>query len=238
MLLPASSLRGSEGTTEWRNTETKSEKAQNSLPKNPCPRGLFSKPQGLRWHRKYRGSFLRSGLTRGGGGNEQGTVKLQGASETGGSVRCDGLERCKYLAHSSSLPKTKAAESHLDLIMKSHYILWFRGTDPTKLQFSHSVVSNSLWPHGLQHTRPPCPSPTPEVYPNSCPLSWWCHPAISSSVLPFSSCLQSFPGSGSFQISQFFTSGGQSIGVSASISVLPMNTQDWSPLGWTGRLSL
>ena len=131
MLLPASSLRGSEGTTEWRNTETKSEKAQNSLPKNSCPRGLFSKPQGLRWHRKYRGSFLRSGLTRSGGGKEQGTAKLEGASETGGSVRCDGLERCKYLAHHSSLPKTKAAESHLDLIMKPHYILWFRGTDPT-----------------------------------------------------------------------------------------------------------
>ena len=100
-------------------------------------------------------------------------------------------------------------------------------------QFSCSVVSNSLRPHGLQHSRPPCSSPTPEACSNSCPLSRWCHPTISSSVVPFSSHLQSFPGSGSFPRSQFFASGGQSIGVSASASVLPMNTQDWSPLGWT-----
>ena len=105
-------------------------------------------------------------------------------------------------------------------------------------QFSHSVVSDSLQPHGLQHTRPPCPSPTPRVYPNSCPLSRWCHPAISSSVVPFFSCLQSFQASGSFQMSQLFASGGQSIGVSASTSVLPMNTQDWSPLGLTSWISL
>ena len=104
-------------------------------------------------------------------------------------------------------------------------------------QFSHSVVSNSLQHHGLQHTRPPCPSPTPRVYANSCPLSRWCHPTISSSVVPFSSCLQSFPASGSFQMSQLFASGGQSIGISASTSVLPMDTQDWSPLGWTGWIS-
>ena len=96
----------------------------------------------------------------------------------------------------------------------------------------------TLWPHGLQHARPPCPSPTPGVYTDSCPLSWWCHPAISSSVIPFSSHLQSFPASGSFPMSQFFASGGQSIGVSASASVLPMNIQDWSPLGWTGWNSL
>ena len=94
----------------------------------------------------------------------------------------------------------------------------------SSVQLSHSVVSNSLQPHGLQHARPPCPSPTPEVYSNSCPLSQWCHPTISSSVVPFLSCLQSFPASGSFQMSQFFASGGQSIGVSASTSVLPMNT--------------
>ena len=99
-------------------------------------------------------------------------------------------------------------------------------------------MSDSLWPHGLQHTRPPCPSPTPGVYPNSCPLSRWCHPTISSSVISFSSCPQSFPASGSFQISELFASGGQSIRVSASTSVLPMNTQDWSPLGWTGWISL
>ena len=106
------------------------------------------------------------------------------------------------------------------------------------VQFSHSVVSHSLWPYGLQHTRLPCPSPTPGAYSNSCPLSWWCHPTISSSVIPFSSHLQPFPTSGSFQMSQFFTSGGQSIGVSALISVLPMNTQYWSLLGCTDWISL
>ena len=106
------------------------------------------------------------------------------------------------------------------------------------VQFSRSVVSDSLWPHGLQHTRPPCPSPTPRAYSNSCSLSRWCHPTISSSVVPFSSLLQSLPASGSFQMSQFFTSGGQSIRVSASASVLPMSIQDWSPLGWTGWISL
>ena len=102
------------------------------------------------------------------------------------------------------------------------------------VQFNHSVVSDSLRPHEPQHARPPCPSPTPRVYPNSCPLSRWCHLTISSSVIPFSSCLQSFPISGSFQMSQIFASGGQNIGVSASTSILPMNTQDWFPLGWTG----
>ena len=98
-------------------------------------------------------------------------------------------------------------------------------------------MSDPLWPHELQHTRPSCPSPTPGVYPNSAPLSPWCHPAISSSVVPFSSHLQFFSASESFQMSQLFASGGQSIGVSASTSVLPVNTQDWSPLGWTGWTS-
>ena len=106
------------------------------------------------------------------------------------------------------------------------------------VQFSCSVVSNSLQPHKSQHTRPPCPSQTPGVYSNSCLSSWWCHPAISSTVFSFSSCPQSLPASGSFLMSQFFTRGGQSIGVSASASVLPMNTQDWSPLDWTGWISL
>ena len=101
------------------------------------------------------------------------------------------------------------------------------------VQFSHSVVSDSLRPHESQHARPPCPSPTPRVYSNSCPSSWWCHPAISFSVVPFSSCPPSLPASGSFPMSQLFAWGGQSIGVSASASVLPMNTQDWSPSGWT-----
>ena len=108
---------------------------------------------------------------------------------------------------------------------------------PPHLQFSCSVVLDSLPPHGLQHTRPPCPSQTPRVYSNSCPLSWWCHPAISSFIVTFSH-LQSFPASGSFQRSQLFPSCGQSIGVSASASVLPMNIQDQFPLGWTGRISL
>ena len=106
------------------------------------------------------------------------------------------------------------------------------------VQFSHSVISDSLWPHGLQPTKIPCPSPTPRAYSNSCPLSWWCHPTISSSVFPFSSFPQSFPASGSFPMSQFFSSGGQSIGVSDLTSVLPMDIQDWSPLGWTGWISL
>ena len=110
--------------------------------------------------------------------------------------------------------------------------------DNSSVQFSCSVMSNSLWPHGLQHTRPPCPSPTPGVYSNSCPSSWWCHPTISSSVVPFYSCLQSFPASGSLPMNQLFVPRGQSTGVSASTTVLPMNTQDWSLLGWTGWISL
>ena len=108
-------------------------------------------------------------------------------------------------------------------------------TNFSSVQFSHSVMSDSLRLHKLQHTRPPCPSPTPRVHPKPCPLSQWCHPNISSSVFPFSSCLKSFPASGSFPMSQLFASGGQSIGVSASASVLQMNTQDWSSLGWTGQ---
>ena len=110
--------------------------------------------------------------------------------------------------------------------------------DTFSVQLSLSVMSDSLWLHGLQHARPPCPAPTPVVYSNSCPLSRWCYPTISSSVVSFFFWLQSFPASGSFQMSQFFASHGQSIGVSASTSVLPMNTQDWSPLGWTGWISL
>ena len=108
----------------------------------------------------------------------------------------------------------------------------------SSLLFSPSVMSDSLWPHGLQHTRPPCPLPTFGVYSNSCPSSRWCHPTISSSVIPFFSYLQSFPASGSFQMSQFFTSGGQSIGVSASASVLQMNIQYFFPLGRTVWISL
>ena len=107
----------------------------------------------------------------------------------------------------------------------------------SSVQFSRSVVSDSLQPREPQHTRPPCPSPPPGVHPNPCPSSRWCHPTISSSVVPFSSCPQSLPASESFPMSQLFTWGGQNIGVSASASVLPMNTQDWSPLGRTGWIS-
>ena len=129
-----------------------------------------------------------------------------------------------------SLTDLKRVDSQ---VCSDFYLLgWF-----SSVQFSCSVISDSLWPHELQHTSPPCPSPTLGVYPNSCPLCRWCHPTISSSVTPFSSCPQSFPASGSFQMNQLFASGGQSIGVSASTSVLPMNTQDWS-LGWTGWISL
>ena len=122
-------------------------------------------------------------------------------------------------------------------------ILLYRASLPTSfywcsVQFNHSVVSDSLQPHGPQHARSPCPSPTPGACSNSCPLSWWCHPTISSSVVPFSFHLQFFPASGSFPMSRLFTSSGQSIGVSASTSVLPMNIQDWFPLGWTGWISL
>ena len=108
----------------------------------------------------------------------------------------------------------------------------------TSVQFSRSVMSDYLWPHELQHARPPCPSPTPRVHPNSCPSSRWCHPAISTSVIPFSSCPQSLPASESFPMSQLFAWGGQSTGVSAWASVLPKNTQDWSPSEWTGWISL
>ena len=109
---------------------------------------------------------------------------------------------------------------------------------PVSVQFSCSVMSDSLWPHGLQHTRPPCPSLTPRAYSNSCPLSQWCHPTISSSVIPFSSRLQSFPALGSFPMSQLFISGGQRPEASASASVLPMNMQGWFPLGLTDLISL
>ena len=111
-------------------------------------------------------------------------------------------------------------------------------TVKSSVQFSCSFVSDSLQPDELQHARAPCPSPTPGVYPNPCPSSQWCHPAISSSIIPFSSCPQSFPASGSFPMSQLFAWYGQSIGASASTPVLPINIQDWSPLGWTGWPSL
>ena len=128
--------------------------------------------------------------------------------------------------------------SKVDIKMTLSTITVFKITSYLSSQFSHSVLSDSLRPHGLQQDRLPCPLPTPGAYSNPCPLSRWCHPTISSSVIPFSSCLQSFPASGSFPMCQFFASGGQSIGVLASTSVLPMIIQGRFPLGWTGWFSL
>ena len=136
------------------------------------------------------------------------------------------------LTNSRCLLKLMAIESVMPLVIHIYIIHYL------SVQFINSVMSDYLRPHGLQHARPPFPSPAPRVYPNSCLLSQWCHPTISSSVIPFSSCLQSFPASWSFQMTQLFPSGDQSIGVSASTSVLSMNGQDWFPLGWTGWISL
>ena len=129
---------------------------------------------------------------------------------------------------------------YIDEVQKNGYMMEkeTKKNSLSSVQFSRSVVSDTLWPHESQHTRPPCPSPTPRVHSDLCPSSQWCHLAISSSVVPFSSCPQSLPASESFPMSQLFTWGGQSIGVSALASVLPMNTQDWSPSEWTGWISL
>ena len=138
------------------------------------------------------------------------------------------------IARTWKQPKCLSTEK---CIKKMWYIYIYNGILAIS-QFSDSVMSDSLWPHGLQHVRLPCPSPTPRAYSNSCPSSQWCYPTISSTVVSFSSCLQSFSASGSFLMSQLFMSGGQSIGVSASASVLPMNIQEWFTLGWTGWISL
>ena len=135
------------------------------------------------------------------------------------------------------LQENEVNSPHWFHVYKYTYLRNILGT-LSSVQFSHSVLSDSLRPHGLHYARPPCPSPTSRVYSNSCPLSWWCHPTFSSSVVPFSSCLLSLPASGSFQISQLFASGSHSIGVSASTSVLPLNIQDRFPLGWTCWISL
>ena len=140
-----------------------------------------------------------------------------------------------YKEHKYLLLKRKIKDDHFPIA----YSWWVIKISSFSVQFSSVAQScPTLWPHRLQHARPPCPSSTPGVYSNSCPSSQWSHPTISSSVIPSSSCLQSFSASGSFPMSQFFTSGGQNIGASASASVLPMNIQDWSPLEWTGSISL
>ena len=138
----------------------------------------------------------------------------------------------------SAILWTVACKAHLSIgFSRQEYWSGLPRPPPSSVQFSHLVVSDSLWPHWLQHTRLPCLSPTPRDCSNSCPSRWWCHLTISSSAIPFS-CLQSSPASGSFPMSQFFASGGWSIGVSASGSVIPMNIQDWSPLGWTCWISM
>ena len=142
------------------------------------------------------------------------TIILMKYAYKEGSILTNLLFTIKDFKYTKSIPTTKISHIYF-----------------SSVQFSHSVMSDSLRPHESLHARPPCPSPTPGVYSNSCPSSRWCHPAISSSVIPFSSCPQSLLASGFFPMSQLFTWGGQSIGVSASASVLPVNTQDWSPLG-------
>ena len=137
-----------------------------------------------------------------------------------------------------NIPSSACSSVAHDLCSQSEALPGLQNFQFSSVQFSRSVVSESLWLHGLQHTRPPCPSPTPRVYPNSCPPRRWCHPTISSSVISFSFCPQSFPTSGSFPMNQLFASGGQSIGASASTPVLPMNIQGWFPLGLTGWISL
>ena len=148
---------------------------------------------------------------------------------------------CISFSRESTWPRDWTNVSCIGRRIPYHRATWEAGHAPSvsqSVQCSLSVMSDSLWPPGLQHAGPPCPSPTPGAYSNSCLLSWWCHPTISSSVIPFSSCPQSFPASGSFPMSRFFASGGQSIGVSASASGLPVNFQDWFPLGLTGLISL
>ena len=147
-------------------------------------------------------------------------------------------ERTRGRARSRKLIQRNNTQQSCPSDWSRHWIFQTSKCSSPFSQFTCSVMSNSLWPHEPQHNRPPCPSPTPGGYSTSCPSSRWCHPAISSSVVPFSSCPQSLPASGSFPMSHLFPWGGQSIVVSASASVLPMNTQDWFPLGWTAWISL
>ena len=172
-----------------------------------------------------------------------GTSGLQGQPlEVGWSLSCErplGSSWRPSWGSQAQLSGTVTRQIKAALRVQKRQLPLLEEKDSKKtVRFSCSVVSDSLRSHGLQHARLPCLSPTPRVYSNSCPSSRWWHPAISSSVVHFSSCLQSSPTSQSFPMSQIFASGGQSIGVSASASVLPMNTQDWSPLGWTGWISL
>ena len=163
---------------------------------------------------------------------------IQGIFPTQGSNHSSWIGRRILYSELSEKPNYKLPATKTTTVIFHHLVLHIHNVTILSVQFSHSVGSDCLRPHELQHASPPCPSPTPGVNPNSCPLSRWCHPTVSSSVVPFSSRLQSFPASGSFLLNLLFASGGQSIGVSASTSVLPMNTQDCSPLGWTSWISL
>ena len=170
---------------------------------------------------------------------QQGRVEIAVQRPRGGWV--GEVQDSMWLGHWEGPEGNSGANqgrSMLNLGLSCCSFFFLLGQASPSVQFSRSVMSNSLRPHGLQHARLPRPSPTPGVYSNSCPLSRWCHPTILSSVAPFSSRLQSFPASGSFPMSQFFASGGQSIGVSASVTVLPVNIQDWFPLGWTSWIFL
>ena len=148
------------------------------------------------------------------------------------------LHLCRWILYQLSYQRSLNSSIGMSNIKESDYNSHYNIHSVSSVQFSLSVVSDTLWHHELWHARPPCPSPSPGVHWNTCPLSQWCHPTILSSAVPFSSHLQSFPASGSFQMSQFFCIRWPSITVSASASVLPVNIQDWSPLGWTGWISL
>ena len=181
-----------------------------------------------KFNNTFKGSYTKNkwGLTK---GCKDGSINM--------THHINKIKDKNYIIFSIDADRTFDKVQHPFMIKKKTKNL-FQQSGISSVQFSLSVVSDSLRPHEPQHTRPSCSSPTAGVYSNSCPLSWWCHPTISSSVIPFSSCLQSFPASGSFQMSQLFASCCQSIGVSASTSVLPVNIQDWFPLGWTGWISL
>ena len=182
------------------------------------------------------GSFPMSWLFASGGQSIRASASVLSMNKVKVKVAQSWLTLCNpYGLYSPwNSPGQNTGTGSLSFLQEKKYI----HITEYSVQFSRSVVSDSLWPHESQHARPPCPSPTPGVHSNSCPSSQWCHPAISSSVIPFSSCSQALPASESFPMSQLFAWGGQSTGVSALASVLPKNTQDWFPLEWTGWISL
>ena len=194
--------------------------------------------EGKERRRRQKRRIRRKKMQRKRGGKERGGEGRQGKKKKKKNKKCRQAPGPQaYIFKCFQLWNILSLYNHTGCAFLMPKYQFHQSKYISSVQFSCSVMSDSLWPHGLQHTRPPCPSPAPGIYSNTCPLNPWCHPTISSSVIPFSSCLQSFPASGSFQMSQFFSSGGQSIRVSASASVLPMNIQDRFPLGWTGWIS-